>query len=133
MKRLHIHLAAADLEQAIAFYSGLFGQLPRVRQDDYAKWMVDDPRVNFAISTGALHKGFDHLGIQVEDEQELLEIETRLRQADATVQEQRDAQCCYAAGGKSWTVDPDGASWETFLTKGEIEEYGPDLRPTVNR
>lgn len=118
MKRLHVHLTVGDLEQAIVFYSGLFGQPPKVRQDDYAKWMVDDPRVNFAVSTGALEKGFDHLGIQVEDEQELLEIETRVRQADAIVQEQRDAQCCYAAGDKSWTVDPDGTPWGDFLDQG---------------
>lgn len=133
MKRLHVHFTVGDLDRAIVFYSGLFGQGPQVRQDDYAKWMVDDPCVNFAVSTGTRQKGFDHLGIQVEGEDELEEIETRLRQVDATVEEQRGAQCCYAVGDKSWTVDPDGTPWETFLTKGEIEEYGPDLRPTVNR
>ena len=133
MKRLHVHFTVADLDRAIVFYSGLFGQPPKVRHDDYAKWMVDDPCVNFAVSTGARQNGFDHLGIQVEDEDELEEIEARLRQVDATVEEQRGAQCCYAVGDKSWTVDPDGTPWETFLPRGEIEEYGPDLRPRVNR
>ncbi len=133
MKRLHVHVRVRDLDRALAFYSGLFGQPPHVRQDDYAKWMVEDPRVNFAVSTGAGETGFDHLGIQVENDAELEDVETRLRRIDAVVQKQRSAQCCYATGDKSWTVDPDGTSWETFLTRGDIDEYGPDLRPTVTR
>ena len=128
---MHVHVTVQNVDQAIVFYSGLFGQEPSIRQDDYAKWMVDDPRVNFAISTREANTGFDHLGIQVDTEAELEEIETRLRQADADVREQRGAACCYAVGEKSWTYDSEGIAWETFLTHGTIDEYGPDLRPTA--
>lgn len=131
MKRLHVHVTVQNVDQAIAFYSGLFGQAPTIHQDDYAKWMVDDPLVNFAISTREANTGFDHLGIQVESQEELDEIETRLKQADAEVQEQRGAACCYAVGEKSWTLDTEGIAWETFLTTGTFDEYGPDRRPTV--
>lgn len=132
MKRLHVHVTVQNLDQAITFYSGLFGQTPTLRQEDYAKWMVEDPRVNFAISTREANTGFDHLGIQVDSEDELEEIETRLRKADADVQEQRGAACCYAVGEKSWTFDSEGIAWETFLTTGEFEAYGPDRRPVVS-
>ena len=132
MKRLHVHVRVDDLDQAITFYSGLFGLAPSIHQDDYAKWMVEDPRVNFAVSTGTGHKGFDHLGIQVETESELEAIEERLRRANAEVEEQREAQCCYAVGDKSWTLDPAGTPWETFVTTGTLDHYGPDLRPTIN-
>lgn len=131
MKRFHVHVTVPDVDQAIVFYSGLFGQEPTIRQDDYAKWMVEDPRVNFAISTREANTGFDHLGIQVDSEEDLEKIETRLKQADATVQEQRGAACCYAVGEKSWTLDPVGIAWETFLTTGTNDDYGPDRRPTV--
>lgn len=131
MKRLHVHVTVQNVDQAIAFYSGLFGQAPTIRQDDYAKWMVEDPLVNFAISTREANAGFDHLGIQVESQEELEEIETRLRNADADIQEQRGAACCYAVGEKSWTYDSEGIAWETFLTTGTYDEYGPDRRPTV--
>lgn len=132
MKRLHVHVTVQNVDQAVAFYSGLFGQDPTIRQDDYAKWMVEDPRVNFAISTREANAGFDHLGIQVESQAELDEIETRLKNADADVQEQRGAACCYAVGEKSWTYDAEGIAWETFLTTGTYDEYGPDRRPTVS-
>lgn len=131
MKRLHVHVTVQNVDEAIVFYSGLFGQEPSIRQNDYAKWMVEDPRVNFAISTREANTGFDHLGIQVDTEAELEEIETRLRQADADVQEQRGAACCYAVGEKSWTYDSEGIAWETFLTTGTYDEYGPDRRPTA--
>lgn len=131
MKRLHVHVTVQNVDQAIAFYSGLFGQAPTIHQDDYAKWMVEDPLVNFAISTREANTGFDHLGIQVESQEELDEIETRLRNADADIQEQRGAACCYAVGEKSWTLDTEGIAWETFLTTGTYDEYGPDRRPTV--
>ena len=133
MKRMHVHVTVQNVEEAIVFYSGLFGQEPTIKQHDYAKWMVEDPRVNFAISTREANSGFDHLGIQVDTQEELEEIESRLRQADADVQEQRGAACCYAVGEKSWTFDTEGVAWETFLTTGAIEEYGPDLRPVVGR
>lgn len=131
MKRLHVHVTVQNVDEAIVFYSGLFGQEPSIRQNDYAKWMVEDPRVNFAISTREANTGFDHLGIQVDTEAELEEIETRLRQANADVQEQRGAACCYAVGEKSWTYDSEGIAWETFLTTGTYDEYGPDRRPTA--
>jgi catechol 2,3-dioxygenase-like lactoylglutathione lyase family enzyme len=131
MKRFHVHVTVPDVDQAIVFYSGLFGQEPTIRQDDYAKWMVEDPLVNFAISTREANTGFDHLGIQVDSQEELEQIETRLKQADATVQEQRGAACCYAVGEKSWTLDTVGIAWETFLTTGTYDDYGPDRRPTA--
>jgi catechol 2,3-dioxygenase-like lactoylglutathione lyase family enzyme len=131
MKRFHVHVTVRNVDQAIAFYSGLFGQDPTIRQDDYAKWMVDDPCVNFAISTREANTGFDHLGIQVESEAELVEIEDRLRKAEADVREQRGAACCYAVGEKSWTFDSEGIAWETFLTTGTYDDYGPDRRPTA--
>ena len=131
MKRMHVHVTVGEIDQAVRFYSSLFGQDPSILKADYAKWMVEDPRVNFAISTHEKSAGFDHLGIQVDDEGELEEIESRLREAEAQVIEQRDAVCCYATSEKSWTYDPNGVAWETFVTNGEAAEYGPDLRPVV--
>lgn len=131
MKRMHVHVTVGAIDEGVRFYSSLFGQEPSVLKSDYAKWIVDDPRVNFAISTHERSKGFDHLGIQVDDEAELEEIEGRLRAAEAEVQEQRGATCCYATSEKSWTYDPMGVAWETFVTHGEAMEYGPDLRPVV--
>lgn len=131
MKRFHVHVTVQNVDQAITFYSGLFGQEPTIRQDDYAKWMVEDPRVNFAISTREANTGFDHLGIQVDSPEELEEIESRLKKADANMQEQRAAACCYAVGEKTWAFDTEGIAWETFLTTGTYDEYGPDRRPTV--
>ena len=128
MKRLHVHVSVSDLEGAVRFYSHLFGADPSVLKSDYAKWAVDDPRVNFAISTGQEASGLDHLGIQVEDAAELDEVEGRLREADAKVLEQRGASCCYAESDKSWSYDPDGLAWETFLTHGAATEYGGDRR-----
>ncbi|MGB0629903.1 MAG: ArsI/CadI family heavy metal resistance metalloenzyme [Alphaproteobacteria bacterium] len=133
MKRMHVHVTVQNVDESIVFYSGLFGQDPTIRQNDYAKWVVEDPCVNFAISTRDANTGFDHLGIQVDTEEELEEIETRLRKADADVREQRAAACCYAVGEKSWTFDPEGIAWETFLTTGTYEEYGSDRRPIVGR
>ena len=131
MKRMHVHVTVGEIDQGVRFYSSLFGQAPSVLKSDYAKWVVEDPRVNFAISTHGTSTGFDHLGIQVDDEDELEEIEGRLRAAEADVVEQRGAVCCYAASEKSWTYDPNGVAWETFVTHGEAAEYGPDLRPVV--
>lgn len=130
MKRMHVHLGVSDLDQSIAFYSGLFGQQPTVTKPDYAKWMLDDPRVNFAISQkdGAA-KGIEHLGIQVEDQVELAEVYGRLQAADRPVLEEGATTCCYAQSEKSWIADPDGVVWEAFLTKGEATVYGgsPEL------
>jgi catechol 2,3-dioxygenase-like lactoylglutathione lyase family enzyme len=130
MKRFHVHVGVADLDASIAFYSGLFGAGPSVTKSDYAKWMLEDPRINFAISQkcGA-QKGIEHLGLQVEDEAELSEVYGRLKAADAPVLEEGATTCCYAQSEKSWIADPDGVVWEAFLTKGDSTVYGdsPDF------
>jgi catechol 2,3-dioxygenase-like lactoylglutathione lyase family enzyme len=124
MKRLHVHVAVSDLTQSVGFYSALFAAQPTVVKDDYAKWMLDDPRVNFAISTRGREPGLDHLGIQVENQDELHEVYGRLRQAGGNVIEQGQTACCYAKSEKSWIDDPAGISWETFHTTGESTTYG---------
>ena len=126
MKRLHVHVAVHDLEQSIRFYSALFATQPAVKKDDYAKWMLDDPRVNFAISTRGQKPGLDHLGIQAENGAELEEIGSRLAQADVSVLPQKDAACCYAKSDKYWTIDPQGIAWESFHTLDTIPVYGAD-------
>ena len=127
MKRLHVHVSVKDLKESIQFYSILFGTDPDVTEQDYAKWMLDDPKVNFAISEhcGKSH-GIDHLGIQVEEDSELTEISGRLAAAERPVLEQKEANCCYAQGDKAWVNDPQGVTWETFRTFGEITVYGED-------
>ena len=135
MKRFHVHVGVADLDQSIAFYSGLFGAQPSVTKPDYAKWMLDDPRVNFAISQkcGAT-KGVEHLGLQVEDQAELAEVYGRLHSANAPVLEEGATTCCYARSEKSWIADPDGVVWEAFLTNGDSTDYGagPDFATLVS-
>lgn len=132
MKRLHVHVAVDDLERSIRFYSTLFAAEPSVVKPDYAKWMLEDPRVNFAISSrGQDHVGLDHLGIQVERADELAEVYGRLKQAEGPVLEQGATTCCYARSEKSWIVDPQGVAWEAFFTQGESTVYGDsvDLLP----
>ena len=124
MKRLHVHVSVDDLSKAIGFYSALFASKPSVVKPDYAKWMLDDPRVNFAISMRGRAAGLDHLGIQVEDDAELREVYGRLDRAGGTVIEQGETDCCYARSEKAWIDDPAGISWETFLTTGESTVYG---------
>jgi predicted enzyme related to lactoylglutathione lyase len=124
MKRMHVHVSVDDLQHSIAFYSALFAAEPSVVKTDYAKWMLDDPRVNFAISTRGRQRGLDHLGIQAENGDELKEIYTRLHKAGGPVVEQGQTSCCYAKSEKSWIDDPAGISWETFLTTGESIDYG---------
>ena len=124
MKRLHVHVSVENLSDAIGFYAALFAAQPTVTKPDYAKWMLDDPRVNFAISTRGRPPGLDHLGIQVEDQGELHEVYGRLQQAARPVLEQGETTCCYAHSEKSWIEDPAGISWETFLTHGESTNYG---------
>ena len=131
MKRLHVNVGVADLDQSIRFYSTLFGAEPSVREGDYAKWMLEDPRVNFAISTRTAVPGLDHLGIQAETSEELDEIAGRLKAADTSVFEQKDAACCYARSDKAWVRDPAGLSWETFHTTGQITTYGGDTAKTA--
>lgn len=133
MKRLHVHVAVSDLPRSIGFYSALFAAQPSVVKPDYAKWMLDDPRVNFAISTRGREPGLDHLGIQVENPGELNEVYARLREAGGTVIEQGQTACCYAKSKKSWIDDPAGISWETFLTTGESTNYGDGTGERVAR
>ena len=124
MKRLHVHVAVENLSQSIGFYSALFAARPNVVKPDYAKWMLDDPRVNFAISMRGNRPGLDHLGIQVESGDELQEVYGRLKQAGSDVLEVGATTCCYAKSEKSWIEDPTGISWETFQTTGESTLYG---------
>lgn len=127
MKRFHVHVGVENLDQSIAFYSGLFGAEPSVTKPDYAKWLLEDPRINFAISqkAGAV-RGVEHLGLQVEDQAELDEVYGRLKAADRPVLEEGATTCCYAQSEKSWIADPDGVVWEAFLTHGESTVYGGD-------
>lgn len=124
MKRLHVHVSVGDLSQSVRFYSALFATAPTVVKADYAKWMLDDPRVNFAISSRGGESGLDHFGIQVESPDELREVYTRLQQADRPVLEEGATTCCYAKSEKAWIADPQGIAWETFLTTGESTVYG---------
>jgi predicted enzyme related to lactoylglutathione lyase len=124
MKRLHLHVNVADLAQSIGFYETLFGAPPSVVKPDYAKWMLDDPRVNFAISQRDRAPGLDHAGIQAETSEELAEIAARLKTAGASTFEEAATTCCYARSDKTWVADPSGLRWETFHTFGESTVYG---------
>jgi catechol 2,3-dioxygenase-like lactoylglutathione lyase family enzyme len=123
MKRFHLHIGVDHLEEAIVFYSRLFGADPVKRKPDYAKWMLEDPRVNLAISTRASTKGVDHLGIQVEGEQELDEIRHRLKAGNLPVGEEGETLCCYAKSDKSWVLDPAGVPWEAYRTMEDAEIF----------
>jgi len=126
MKRIHLHVSVPDLGQSIQFYATLFGAPPTVVKDDYAKWMLEDPRVNFAISQRGAAAGVDHVGIQVEAPEELGEIAGRLKAAGAQTVDQAATTCCYARSDKTWVSDPAGVRWETFFTFGEATAYGED-------
>ena len=124
MKRLHVHVGVTDLAHSIAFYTNLFGSEPTLVRDDYAKWMLDDPRVNFAISHGHAATGIEHRGIQAETPEELAEVTARLNKADAPLLAEGETTCCYARSEKSWTADPQGVVWEAFHTMAEARTYG---------
>ena len=124
MKRMHVHVGVDDLAQSIRFYSALFAAEPTVQQPDYAKWMLDDPRLNFAISLGHATRGIEHIGIQVENAAELAEVRARLQAAEGPVLEEAATTCCYAKSEKAWIADPQGVVWETFLTSGSATDYG---------
>lgn len=127
MHRFHVHVRVDNIETAVPFYATLFGIRPDVVKSDYAKWMLDDPRVNFAISArGASASGIDHLGIQVEADGELRELAARLKSAGEKTLDEEAVTCCYAKGNKSWVNDPAGVRWETFFTFGEATVYGED-------
>src|SRR5262249_33780210 len=132
MKRFHVHVAVDDLAQSIRFYSTLFAAKPSVEKSDYAKWMLDDPRVNFAISRREENAtGILHLGIQVEDRGELAVVYDRLTRADQPTVERKNTNCGYARSDKQWIADPQGVPWETFFTYGEATVYGKASRPEL--
>jgi len=124
MKRFHVHVAVPDLAASIRFYSTLFGAEPSVVKDDYAKWMLDDPRVNFAISNRGASVGLNHLGFQVDSDDELEALHSQLEAADRGVFAERNASCCYAKSDKYWIKDPAGIAWESFHTLGSIPLFG---------
>ena len=124
MKRMHVHVSVDDIPQAVGFYSALFAAKPAVVKPDYAKWMLDDPRVNFAISQRSQTTGVNHLGVQAETEEELAGIHAKLQQADGAVVAEKGVHCCYANSDKYWVTDPSGVAWETFHSLGNIPIYG---------
>jgi len=126
MKRFHVHVAVDDLDANIRFYSSVFGAAPTVHKPDYAKWMVEDPRINFAISKRGAKAGVDHLGFQVDSDEELKALREQVGAAEIAAFDQPDAQCCYARSDKYWTTDPQGIAWETYRTLGEAEIFGAD-------
>lgn len=130
MKRFHVHVSVDDLDKSIRFYSALFAAEPTVLRTDYAKWMLDDPRVNFAISQRGQQVGIDHVGFQVETAEELAALRAQLDAADANAVEQTGAACCYARSDKHWVTDPSGIAWETFRSMGTIAKFGDDARAT---
>lgn len=119
MKRIHLHISVADLEKSISFYQTLFGLPPTLQKTDYAKWMLDDPLVNFAISKRGATVGLDHIGIQTDCDKELSNIKTRLESAEMEIFSQEDTTCCYAKSNKHWVQDPSGIAWETYHTLEE--------------
>lgn len=132
MKRFHVHLGVIDLHQSINFYSGLFGAPPTVRKDDYAKWMIEDPRVNFAISTRGGEVGVNHLGLQADSADELAGIRDQFAAADlASITDQPGASCCYAKSDKHWVTDPQGIAWEGYHSLGEVRFFNGDQTEEV--
>jgi catechol 2,3-dioxygenase-like lactoylglutathione lyase family enzyme len=132
MKRFHVHVAVPDLAASIRFYSTLFATEPTVRKDDYAKWMLDDPRVNFAISTRSGRGGVNHLGFQVESSAELDAMEAQLLAADQRLVAEKNADCCYARSDKYWVTDPAGIAWETFHTLSNVPVFGSSEETPVD-
>lgn len=128
MKRFHLHVSVDDLDASIKFYSAIFGTTPTVLKPDYAKWMLDDPRVNFAISKRGFRPGIDHVGIQVDSAGELTALREQAAAADIATAEQTNATCCYARSDKYWITDPQGIAWETFHTLESIPIYGDSER-----
>ena len=123
MKRFHVHVAVADLQASMRFYSALFGAEPSVAKPDYAKWMLDDPRLNFAISQRSSRSGINHLGLQAETDEELEGIHANLRRADSAIVAEKGVHCCYATSDKYWITDPQGIAWESFRSLGTVPFY----------
>ncbi len=130
MNRFHVHLHVRDIAQSVNFYSSLFGAAPVKREADYAKWMLENPRVNFAISARGGEVGLSHLGIQVEDEATLKAVSERAKKAAGEVLIEDGANCCYAVSDKAWASDPQGVRWETFRTSGDLTTYGVGAQVT---
>jgi catechol 2,3-dioxygenase-like lactoylglutathione lyase family enzyme len=134
MKRFHVHVGVKDLAESIRFYSSLFGAEPVVRQPDYAKWMLDDPRVNFAISQRSQRFGVNHLGLQVDEAAELPEVKERFAAADGTsIVDEDNVSCCYAKSNKRWVTDPQGVAWEGWHSLGQVDVYGEDGKADASR
>lgn len=131
MKRFHVHAHVEDLQASIAFYSKLFAAAPTRVESDYAKWMLDDPRINFAISTRGGTPGVDHLGIQTDSEDELVELKQRARDADLALMDEGEVTCCYARSDKYWLTDPQGIAWEQFHTLGNVPVFSEDKAQTA--
>jgi catechol 2,3-dioxygenase-like lactoylglutathione lyase family enzyme len=127
MKRFHVHVRVKNLDESIAFYNALFNASPAVVKSDYAKWMLEDPRMNYAISTGHSENGIEHLGLQVESETELHEVYANMQKAKGTVREEGTCTCCYSKSQKSWITDPQGVDWEAFFTYGAATVYGEGI------
>jgi catechol 2,3-dioxygenase-like lactoylglutathione lyase family enzyme len=126
MKRFHVHVAVGNIDENVRFYSRVFGAPPTVLQSDYAKWMIDDPRINFAISMRGAQAGVNHLGIQVDSDDELKALRDQLAAADENLVEEVGANCCYAKSDKYWVTDPQGIAWETYHSLGSIPVFGAD-------
>ena len=131
MKRFHVHAHVQDLQASIAFYEKLFGAPPTRVESDYAKWMIEDPRINFAISTRGAAPGIDHLGIQADDEAGLAELKARARAADMALLDEGETTCCYARSDKHWVTDPQGIAWENFRTLGNIPVFHEAAQPAA--
>lgn len=128
MKRFHLHVSVKNLDESIQFYSTLFAAQPSVRHSDYAKWMIEDPRINFAISTSRQPVGVNHLGVQLDSDEELRGMQAQLQAADSKLIQENEQPCCYARSDKYWVTDPTGIAWETFHTLGSIPVYGEDTQ-----
>lgn len=133
MKRFHVHIAVDNLQDNIRFYSALFGTEPAISKIDYAKWMLNDPYINFAISARGAKPGLDHVGIQVDSEEALNEINNRLAHADLPAAEQKNVQCCYAESNKYWTIDPQGIAWEAFHSLTTIPTFGEETAIQIKK
>jgi catechol 2,3-dioxygenase-like lactoylglutathione lyase family enzyme len=132
MKRFHVNLTVSDLDRSVDFYNSLFGTEPTVVKEDYAKWMLDDPRINFSLTQSARASGVNHIGLQADTIDELKEIQDRLQAAEQNTFDQPRAECCYAKSTKTWVRDPDEVAWETFVTHGQITHYGSDGVPETS-
>ncbi len=132
MKQFHIHIGVKDIEKSVQFYTTLFGQEPTKLKSDYAKWMLEDPKLNFAISTRSEELGVNHVGIQVENPAELEEISTRLKNADLDVYDEGETTCCYSKSNKAWVSDPSGVPWEAYQNMADADVYGERTETELN-